>query len=116
MSLPDDERMLREAFDEIRRADAERTPPFSRMWRAPHSTAAVRRPLVWIAAAALLLLIAATMLVRRPPRPVNLVSIPPMEWKAPTDFLLDTPGSSLSRSVPQLQPPIPNYSLKGTSK
>ena len=87
---------LRNAFAELRRAEAAHTP----LYVAP---ALSRRPSrlrvgSTLAFAALLLVVfAVVMIPRRPPQP-SLSA-----WRAPTDFLLQTPGRELLSSVPDLK-------------
>jgi len=101
---PDD---LRAAFHELRAEEQRHVPPFrvaQKRVPAPHY-------LRYAALVALLLLITSAALLRRAAtqrRPVSAGSI--STWKAPTDFLLQTPGSKLLRTVPTFGVP-----KKGTS-
>ena len=90
------------------------TPSFQSMWR---TTRARPRRFTFAIAACVLVLILATsiVLLRRPARTEEVVSVP-VQWRGPTDFLLDTPGSSLVRGTPALSAPVPNYSVKGIVK
>lgn len=87
---------LRNAFAELRRAEAARV-------RAYVAPALSRRPSrlragSTLAFAALLLIVLAVVMVpRRPPQPTISA------WRAPTDFLLQTPGRELLNSVPDLK-------------
>ena len=82
---------LREAFAELRRAEAAHVPRFVAGRR--------RRPYTALAFAAVVLLIVLIVAIipRRPPAPSITT------WKAPTDFLLQTPGHELLQSVPDLK-------------
>jgi hypothetical protein len=83
---------LRDAFAELRRVEQSRVPAFS--MERPRR----RRYALQLAFAALVLIIAAVfMLPRRPPAPSISV------WRAPTDFLLQTPGRELLTSTPDLK-------------
>ncbi len=95
--LPDD--ALRAGFAALRREEAEQAPPFAGLWgRKVHSG---RRRWGWFVATACVLIAAAVFWIRlRQPEPSNTVASI-TEWKAPTDFLLETPGSELLRSVPR---------------
>ena len=87
---------LRGAFAELRRAETAHVPPYV----APAlSRRASRRRVGSTLAFAVLLLIAlaVVMIPRRPPQP-SLSA-----WRAPTDFLLQTPGRELLHSVPDLK-------------
>jgi hypothetical protein len=97
---------LRERFAALRREDAAQTPAFtSLVRRAPRK----RKP-VWprFAAAATALgvplLLVALLLVRFYPRHHPPAEVSIMEWKSPTDFLLETPGHDLLRTVPSFGP------------
>jgi hypothetical protein len=82
---------LRDAFAELRRAETARVPAFRIRDRRP-------KPYLRLAFAALLLIVLAVVMIpRRPPQP----SI--SAWRAPTDFLLQTPGRELLSSVPDLK-------------
>ena len=91
---------LRERFAALRREDAGQTPCFAVLEK--QRTAAPR--LVWlpaIALAALVVVVAGAFLFtrlqrREPPFPNRSIT----EWKSPTDFLLQTPGREVLRSVP----------------
>jgi hypothetical protein len=100
---PDD---LRDAFHELRHEERRGVPPFRAQTRV-----SAPRYLRFAVVFAVLLLITATALLRRAAperRPVNSGSI--STWKAPTDFLLQTPESKLLRTVPTFGVP-----KKGTS-
>ncbi len=88
----DHDDQLRNAFAELRRVEAHRAPPFRVLGRR------ARRPYLRFAfAVTLLVVLAILMIPRHPPAP----SI--SEWKAPTDFLLQTPGRELVVSLPDLK-------------
>lgn len=103
MTMPDDDDAdLRQAFADLRRADAEAAPPFERL-RAhavrPGRRLAPGRAL--LVAASLAAAVIAGLAVRRPhPAPPPPVSIE--EWAAPTDFLLETPGLEIVQTVPSI--------------
>ena len=97
-----DDRDLRDAFARLRDSDANIVPKFAMPCAQPR-----RRRHMGVAVAAVLLVVAlATLLVVR--RPGHEPEVAPIStWRAPTDFLLKTPGSDLMTSVPK----IPN--IKG---
>ena len=102
---------LHDAFEELRRNDLARTPSFERVWRNAHGGLRARRStFVFALAACALVVVVATSLVMmlRAPREVPREFLAASVWKGPTDFLLDTPGRELVRSVPQ----IPERKLK----
>ena len=82
---------LRNAFAELRSAEEKDAPRFSVRARR-------RRPFASLAFAIVgLIVLAIIMIPRRPPAP-SITS-----WKAPTDFLLQTPGRELLSSTPDLK-------------
>lgn len=97
--LPDD--MLRRRFAVLRREEEEHAPEFGRLW---HGRAdARRRQTRWFAATACALIALALLWIRsvqRRPDDKTVATI--TEWKAPTDFLLETPGRELLRTVPEI--------------
>ncbi len=89
---------LHAAFRELRRDETAHVPPFNRLWRVPVRS----RPLTRLAFALVLIVIAAVSMVpilRRHRAPQTSIT----EWRAPTDFLLKTPGQELLSSVPDLK-------------
>lgn len=96
-----EEELLHAAFGELRAIERESTPH----WCA-EGLQAVRppvRPMLWrpLAAAmlALFVIITCAAVLRTPTLPQTYVDT--TSWKAPTDFLLDTPQSDLLRSTPR---------------
>jgi len=84
---------LRAAFAELRRVESVRTPPFRGLL-----SSRARRPSLRLAFAVLLLIVLAVVMIpRRAPQPSITT------WRAPTDFLLKTPGQELLESVPDLK-------------
>lgn len=121
--MPDDDKLLRDAFDELRRAEKTRTPPFQRIWTSAQKRSGVRAPRgpLSFALAALSLIVVALLAayrLRAPSHPPATAAPPLMttaQWKSPTDFLLDTPGSDLGHSLPSFSS-VPNYSLVTSQK
>jgi hypothetical protein len=105
---PADDR-LRQAFAELRGADAAGAPSFAAVTTSARKVrgAPSMAPLLGraLAAAALAAAVAVGLSVRRPPGPPAIASIEP--WTAPTDFLLRTPGSDVLDSVPHIVPRRP---------
>ncbi len=105
-----DDRDLRDAFIRLREAEGKTIPPFQ--------VAHVRRPRparLAFAFMALLVILAGAFIARRaqeqkrvPPPNVTLST-----WRAPTDFLLQTPGRELLDSTPRLQPQTPVINISG---
>ena len=97
-----DDRDLREAFARLREIDAESTPRFAMPCAQPRP----RRRMIPAIAVVLLLVTTLVVYITRPkvaPRPEIRIE----SWRAPTDFLLKTPGAELTSSIPHLQPQLP---------
>jgi hypothetical protein len=85
---------LREAFETLRQQEAGSAPRFDRMWHARAQRSFTPR----LAFAAMVLIIVA-VLAFRPEKPQPSITA----WKAPTDFLLQTPGRELLQSTPEFE-------------
>jgi len=106
-----DDAELSSRFAALRREDAIRAPAFARLL-APGARPIPRSRLWLSAAAASVLIVAATFAWRielheRTVRQ-SLDAMPLADWRSPTDFLLDTPGSPLLRDVPHIGDPTLN--------
>ena len=119
MSDPRDDADLRERFGRLRREEAEAAPGFRHsLGRARAGAAESSRPRWPIGAAALATLgVAGLMLwLARPLWLTRPVGTPGTSgelrlgetvgsWRTPTDVLLETPGSELLRTLPDLRSP-----------
>ena len=85
---------LRDAFAQLRQSERAAAPRFDRMWRARAPRSFMPR----LAFAAMLLILVG-VLVFRSEKPQPSITA----WKAPTDFLLQTPGRELLQSTPELR-------------
>jgi len=97
----DSDDMLRRRFAVLRQEEEEHAPEFGRLWHG--RTDARRRQTRWLMAVACALIALALVWLRsaqRHPEERAVVSI--TEWKAPTDFLLETPAQELLRTVPEI--------------
>lgn len=94
---------LREHFASLRREDAARTPGFTQvLQRARHASTRITGMLA--AAACLMIAVAAVTVMRlvHDRAPAARHAAPWLaDWRAPTDFLLNTPGRELLHTVPQ---------------
>lgn len=114
-SLPNDDRgdkpqpdaslqdsVLRNRFVSLREEEQRHIPAFASLWG--RRTRVQRSKGLWFAAATCALIVVAAILLLRSERPnrdeVLMVSI--TEWKAPTDFLLETPGREILQTVPEI--------------
>ncbi|HLK07001.1 MAG TPA: hypothetical protein VKV30_03640 [Candidatus Angelobacter sp.] len=114
-SLPNDDRgdkapqdinlqdsALRERFVSLREEEQQHIPAFASLWGG-RSHVQWNKGL-WFAAAGCALIVVIAILLLRSKRPnrdeVSMVSI--TEWKAPTDFLLETPGREILQTVPEI--------------
>lgn len=94
--------MLRRRFVALRQEENQQAPEFATLWQA--GAGARRRQTRWFAATAcaLVALLALLWIRSVQHRPDNKTVASITEWKAPTDFLLETPGSELLRTVPEI--------------
>jgi hypothetical protein len=97
-----DDGVLRNRFAKLRQEEQQHIPAFASPWggrmHAPRGKA-----LWFVAATCLLIAVAAIFLLRleQPKREeASMASI--TEWQAPTDFLLETPGREMLRTVPEI--------------
>ena len=100
--MNDDDRELRDMFARLRREDRAHVPPFQKPPARPVSPWALPAK---VAAAAAVILVVVVLAVpdsgpRRPP--VQLVDLGDAAWHSPTDFLLNTPGQDLLRTIPPI--------------
>jgi hypothetical protein len=100
-----DDADLRAHFASLRRAAEAKTPGFERVvGRTPRQPNPVFRGLA-VAASVVLVAIAAAMLWSSNPHrsPTRNAAAPMLaDWRAPTDFLLDTPGRELLYAIPDM--------------
>ncbi len=94
---------LRERFEALRREEEAQAPAFA----VPGARSRRPPPLpAWAAAAALVIVAGAALWWLLPRADENaaplLVDWSATVWRAPTDFLLETPGRDLLRTVPTL--------------
>ena len=106
-----DDRDLRDAFAQLRESDLRHTPRFRMPCARPRRRT---RMIPAIAATLLLVALSVAYVIRRPETPDREIAIDNAisAWRAPTDFLLRTPGSDLTSSVPRIRPQLPN-TIKG---
>jgi hypothetical protein len=112
-----DDRDLRENFDALRREEEGASPAFDPIWdraarrHASRRSSRASRQTLWAAAGAAFF-VGATILYRAPsPAPESVsedVARAFAEWKAPTDFLLRTPGRELLETVPRVGVDLPS--------
>lgn len=101
----DDDADLERRFRALRREDLENVPPFQRVWKAAREGRRPRRHVAaWATALAAVVLILAVLWLPRASieTPARDAAIPIVEWRSPTDFLLDTPGRALLATVPTI--------------
>jgi hypothetical protein len=85
---------LRDAFAGLRAEESAHAPHFDHMVRP---RAARRPPALWAFAAMLLIVVTLMLWPHRSKQPSITA------WRAPTDFLLATPGRELLQSTPDLK-------------
>lgn len=125
MSAKGSEREIARLFEAQREADEALAPPFADIVHRPARRARSVRSFRPIAAAAGVLVVAALVLLLHRARPAR-PPVPAIEsdavalgtWKAPSDVLLETPGSDLLDRTPILASPVPEstWNLSPQSK
>lgn len=107
----DSDNTLRRCFAALRRDEEQHAPEFASLWKARVGTrrrkaraGTRRRPAHWLAATACVLIaLMAFLWVRSTQRRAEEKTVASItDWKAPTDFLLETPGRELLRTVPEI--------------
>jgi hypothetical protein len=107
----DRDREIARLFEEKRRSDESSAPPVRELLARPRGPRARRARAAWsvaLAAAAVIVVAASVVLLRaRPPRTpetqLPAVAAQIAAWRAPTDVLLQTPGSDLLSQLPVLE-------------
>jgi hypothetical protein len=104
-----DDNELRRQFTELREADRDRTPAFGPIYGRARARTRLRRtpgvrPLV-LAAAAVVVIVALSLAYGRSTTP-STTTPAIATWRAPTDILLQTPGSELLGEMPALSKSI----------
>jgi hypothetical protein len=94
--------LMHNRFAILRQEEQQHIPAFASLWGG--RTRAPRNKALWFVAATCLLIAAAAIFLLHLERPkreeVSMASI--TEWQAPTDFLLETPGREMLRTVPEI--------------
>lgn len=96
---------LGDHFRALRREDVAAAPPFRATLAAARARAAARprlRRLRLAAAAVIVAGVALGLLFTRPHRHGVTIDLATVRWEAPTDFLLELPGDTLLRALPEL--------------
>ena len=98
----DSDDMLRRRFAVLRQEEERHAPEFATLWKVRAGTR--RRQARWFAATACALIaLLAFLWMRSAQRRAEEKTVASItEWKAPTDFLLETPGRELLRTVPEI--------------
>jgi hypothetical protein len=111
------DQQLREHFQELRRDETGSAPSFSVTCAAAYAKnrdfgrAMLKWRLAAVAAVALLLVVASVFLLQRPwPRGSEEAKMASLsDWRSPTEWLLQTPGRQLLKSVPKLGEPLMRF-------
>ncbi len=114
-----DDNELRRRFAQLRESDRERVPAFARPYQ---SRRARPLPRAWFVKRARVIGVAAAVafwMVRWSSFPHSGTTPAIVTWRAPTDVLLDTPGSELLGTMPALSASIldkmiPTHSMRGS--
>ena len=102
------DRDLRKQFASMRREDAGRTPSFHRVLQNPKRTRLIDTRLRAVMACLVIAAIALPAFLSFRHRAATAPATTALwlaDWRAPTDFLLNTPGRDLLRTVPQIGEP-----------
>jgi hypothetical protein len=104
--MNEDDRDLLEQFASLRREEAASAPTFERVTGAAGRCSKHAGWGVAVAACILIAVVAAVIIhVPHPPSAAPTMTAPTLaDWRAPTDFLLDTPGAALLHTIPDLGP------------
>ena len=93
---------LRKLFAGLRQEEQQHTPAFAPLWGRRSRGQSGKG--LWFAGAGFALIVVTAILLLRSERPnrneLSMVEI--TEWKAPTDFLLETPGREILQTVPEI--------------
>ncbi|HEX4602777.1 MAG TPA: hypothetical protein VH724_02195 [Candidatus Angelobacter sp.] len=95
------EARLRDRFITLRREEERIVPEFTALWRGKRRGPGRRWR--WVVATACILIVVLALVWQRPARhyPPETTVASVTDWKSPTDFLLETPGRELLRTVPE---------------
>jgi hypothetical protein len=102
--MNEDDTDLRERFASLRREEGASAPSFERVTGAARPRSNDAGWGVAVAACILIGAVAAVIFhVPHPPSAAPTMTAPTLaDWRAPTDFLLDTPGAALLHTIPDL--------------
>lgn len=114
---------LARRFEELRRSDDLGAPAFRSVRDRADAARAGSRPVrasrAWILFAGVTAAAAVTLLFLRPgvrrPAPARgevALALAVTEWRSPTRFLLETPGSELLERLPDSPQPVPDWALE----
>lgn len=110
----EDDSDLRELFSRLRQEEAEGAPAFAELRQALPARRRAPLRVGLLAAVALAGVVLAVRLgLERPepaPIPTDMLSV--TTWKAPTDFLLATPGREVLSTVPRFGGDLPTLPLE----
>lgn len=118
MTTRDGEREIASALEQLRKADEASAPPFRATLTSARAGRVSRRSTIGsvLVVATLLAVIVGLVVLeskhpppvsRRPAQAPSYAQASLESWQSPTDFLLETPGSELWHSLPQLTKPLP---------
>ncbi len=105
MTESPEERHLRSLFRELRREVDASVSAFEVRATQPVRTGHRRLVMVTATAAVVMAAVMVARVVRDDHNPEFGLDLAATTWVAPTDFLLDTPGSDLLRSLPEIGMP-----------
>ena len=93
---------LRRHFADLRREEEQHAPVFATLWQVRPGVRG-HRARWFVATACALIALLAFLWIRSAQRRTEEKAVASItQWKAPTDFLLETPGRELLRTVPKI--------------
>lgn len=98
----DSDDILRRRFAVLRREEEQHAPEFALLWKSRAGARRLQARWFVATACALIALLALLWMRSAQRRPEERAIASITEWKAPTDFLLETPGRELLRTVPEI--------------
>ncbi len=115
--MKEEDRDLRELFRKLRQEDQQSAPSFRKIWTTSVSRQSHPRPLLRFAVAVSVFLLfglsiylVERAMIQTAPQTAPVYTF--SEWKAPTDFLLQTPGRELLQSAPAFGRSLPGKSIQ----
>jgi hypothetical protein len=113
-----DDAELRKRFAALRDEELARIPGFEQVVRRVRLGPYMGLRALTVSAALVVVAIVTVPHIFREPTPVPEVVVPTLaQWRAPTDFLLNTPGRDVLHTIPQIGEPLSDeFTLRPTGQ